>query len=130
MEALEEKEFEPSAAKDQTQEEAFATLKSSHIAEEKIARWEVLHNASVSLYLELIWDNAGYLASEPIKGVLKGSLKQTHISLETWLKAKMLLRKDALRFMQDGNPLVIDYDTWSKNFTNRPVIRQSLSGRC
>ena len=66
----------------------------------------VLHNYSTSLYLEIVTNSAEYPASEPIKGILKGSLKQAHSSLETWLKAKMQLRYDALRFFQSGNPLV------------------------
>merc|ERR1719193_919405 len=102
--ALEEKEFEISSAKDQLQEEAFGTLRNNHIAEEKRARLEFIQDCSVSTYLELTSNNVGHPADIPIKGILKASLRRTHASLESWLKAKTLLRDDALRFFQKGNP--------------------------
>ena len=104
--ALKEKEFETSSAKDQLQEEAFGTLRTGHIAEEKRARLDFIQDCSVSTYLELTANNVGHPGSVPIKGILKASLRRTRASLESWLKAKTMLREDALRFFQKGNPLV------------------------
>ena len=106
VQALEEKEFETSSARDQTQEEAFGKLTTTHISEERRARMAVLRDQSTSLYLEVVSKAVGYPSSDPMRGILKGSLKRYHMSLEAWLKAKIQLRSDSLRFFNQGNPLV------------------------
>ncbi|MEL7196567.1 MAG: hypothetical protein AAFO96_29355 [Bacteroidota bacterium] len=106
VQALEEKEFEPSSAKDQTQEDAFGKLVANHIHEERKARLAVLRDQSTSIFLEVVSKTVTYPSSEPMKAILKGTLKRYHMSLEAWVRTKYQLRSDSLRYFNQGNPLV------------------------